>query len=42
MGWGFGSGVFRGGLFLRAVRVVIGPRHTPYEETQRSIFLVRR
>jgi hypothetical protein len=31
-GWGFGSGVFRGGVFLRAAQVVIGPRHTPYEE----------
>jgi hypothetical protein len=29
---GIGSGVFRGEVFLRAVRVVIMPRHTPYEE----------
>jgi hypothetical protein len=32
-GWDIGSGVFRGGVFLRAVRVVIMPRHTPYEES---------
>jgi hypothetical protein len=33
---GLGPGVFRGGMFLRAVRGVIGPRHTPYEEARFS------
>jgi hypothetical protein len=37
-GWGLGFGVFRGGVFLRAVRGVIGPRHTPYEEARQGLF----
>jgi hypothetical protein len=36
-GWDIGSGVFRGGVFLRAVQVVIMPRHTPYEEPRQNI-----
>jgi hypothetical protein len=31
-----GSGVFRGGVFLCAVPIVIMPRHTPYEEARLS------
>ena len=37
MGWDIGSGVFRGGVFLRAAQVVIRPRHTPYEEPRQNI-----
>ena len=41
-GRGLGSGVFRGGMFLHAVRVVIRPRHTPYEEAWHCAWQGRR